>query len=109
MSGTDFMEPINKTVVESHDDFLLSLKKLLNLDFCEYSITYGMNSRGLLTHSHNLIISIVTNCSKEEKFSPFTTYESLREGFIEIGNIRNASLDSVEQEKKAQQEFSKSW
>jgi hypothetical protein len=35
MSASDFVEP-TKTMVERRDDFLLSLKQLLNLDFCEY-------------------------------------------------------------------------
>ncbi|CAG8438813.1 8337_t:CDS:10 [Funneliformis caledonium] len=84
MSGADFTEQsINKTVIESHDDFLLSLKNLLNLD-------------------------LFTGHAKEEKLLPFTTYESLKERFVEIENMRKTSLDKIEQEWESQQELLKS-
>ncbi|RIA88293.1 hypothetical protein C1645_775256 [Glomus cerebriforme] len=84
MSGNDFVEQIScKTVVESHDEFLLSLKKLLNLDF-------------------------LTSYSKEEKSLPFTTYDSLKERFSEVKKSRDTSFDCVEQEWKSQEEFLKS-
>ncbi|GBB99436.1 hypothetical protein RclHR1_03520016 [Rhizophagus clarus] len=81
MSASEFMEPINhKTMIESRDDFLLSLKKLVDLDFPTYS--------------------------KEDKsLLPFTTYDSLREKLKEVVDARNTSLDHVEQEWKAQKEF----
>ena len=52
---------------------------------------------------------IVTSYPKEEKSLPFTTYESLKERFIEIENTRETSLSKVEQECESQQEFLKSW
>ncbi|PKC12053.1 hypothetical protein RhiirA5_465232 [Rhizophagus irregularis] len=81
MSASDFVEPTShKTMVESRDDFLLSLKKMLNLD-------------------------LSTSYSKEDKSLPFTTYDSLRERLKEVENARNTSFDRFEQEWKAQQKF----
>jgi len=96
-------------MVESRDDFLLSLKKLLNLDLCEYFYYIRNMSSSTSLLIHVIFTIIVTSCSKEEKSLPFTTYDSLRERLDEVKNVRNTLSDHVEQEWKAQQGFLESW
>ncbi|CAG8675639.1 30273_t:CDS:10, partial [Gigaspora margarita] len=85
MSVTDFVEPnIEKTVVGSRDNLLLSMNRLTNLE----------------------MLKVLR--SSEEQSSPFITYESLKEKIIEIDQTRNKVFSRVNDELVAQQEFSKS-
>ncbi|CAI2188347.1 4944_t:CDS:10 [Funneliformis geosporum] len=52
--------------------------------------------------------SISKTVIEKEKLLPFTTYESLKERFVEIENIRKSSLNKIEQEWESQQELLKS-
>ncbi|CAG8572780.1 1504_t:CDS:2 [Diversispora eburnea] len=84
MSATDFSDPkIEKTVVESNDQMLFSIKKLMNLD---------INPRNLM---------------KRNTTSTFVTYESLKERMSEILQERDQTHNDMVEELKAQYEFMK--
>ncbi|RHZ82863.1 hypothetical protein Glove_103g239 [Diversispora epigaea] len=85
MSSADFSDPkIEKTVVESNDKMLFSIKKLMNLD----------------TNSRNLM-------KRNSSSSTFVTYESLKERMSEILQERNNTHNNMVEELKAQYEFMK--
>ncbi|CAG8433989.1 492_t:CDS:10 [Scutellospora calospora] len=88
MSATDFVEPkVEKTVVESSDNLLLSMNRLTNLEMFQ--------PRSSLK-------------DLEGQSTPFITYESLKEKIAEINQTRNNLFSRVNEELDAQQEFTKS-
>ncbi|CAG8551151.1 1206_t:CDS:10 [Acaulospora colombiana] len=89
MSASDFVDSkIGRTVVESADNMILSMRGLMNLDILRASTS--------------------KNFSRGRRSSTFVTYESVKEKLILLEQARTNARDKMEEELRAQQEFIKS-